>query len=99
MLSKIAESLTDPVDLQNLRLVDKRFHTAVGESGIRLRPHKALTNGQLSELGRLLPSASSLDLIECQKLDDESLRALPSLFPCLRQVCPTYLKSYSQQAA
>lgn len=88
MLVSIADALANPSgsDLRSLRLVDKRFHCAVGQSAIKLRPHKALTREQLQKLSQLFQNAALLNLSSCNLLDNESLRGLHNLFPRLRQL-------------
>lgn len=85
-LANVAATL-QPSDLQNLRLVDKRFYTAVRIGRQALRPNrKMLTNALLVRLGMLFPSATSLDLTECKLLDNPGLIALPAHFSCLRSL-------------
>lgn len=86
ILVSIADQLDVPSDFQNLRLVDKRFHSAVGQSAVWLQPSMALTTPQLLELSRLFGKAASLNLSRCAHLNNESLRGLHSLFPRLRQL-------------
>lgn len=92
MLVSIAEKLDHRSDIRNLRLVDKRFHSAVGESAIHLRPHWGLTSAQLLNLSQLFRSATSLNLSSCNRLNNECLRGLHNLFPRLRKLdlsdCP-----------
>lgn len=84
MLVSIADKLvSEPSDIRNLRLVDKRFNSAVGQSSIVLRPHKALTSGQLLKLSHMFRNTTSLDLSRCQLLGNECLRGFNTYFPRL----------------
>lgn len=78
--------------IKNLRLVDKRFYSAVGQSAVSLRPHKDLTVVQLQKLSQMFGNTAFLDLSRCQILNNESLRGMHSLFPRLRRLelneCP-----------
>lgn len=69
-----------------MRLVNKRFHSAIGQSAIKLRPHTAINRAQLVHLSQRFRSAVSLNLRSCSLLDNESLRGFPSLFPRLEQL-------------
>lgn len=78
--------LKNPSDLQNLRLVDKRFYAAVGQSAINICPKKSLTSLLLLQLGQMFPYAASLDLSNCRLLYNESLKGIHNLFPHLKQL-------------
>lgn len=71
-------------NLRNLRLVDKRFHSAVAQSAINLRARRSLTPCQLLELGRLFRNCSMLSLHGCDLLSNERLRGVAHLCPRLR---------------
>lgn len=83
MLVSIADSLWWE-DLQNLRLVNKRFHSVVGQSAIKLHPHEALTSAQLLKLGQLFRNAAQIRITLNESLGNDSLRDLHTLFPRLR---------------
>lgn len=42
----IAEKV-DPKDRRSLRLVSKRFHAAVGDAAVAVRPHRSITSRQV----------------------------------------------------
>lgn len=87
LLVKIADTLV-VADLRKLRLVAKRCHAAVGQCAIQLSPHHKLTGDQLAELGRRFPNAAGLRLtsIMSDRMSDESLMGLSTLFPRLRRL-------------
>lgn len=74
------------IDMQNLRLVNHRFHTAMGQSAIKLRPRSDITTAKPLELSQLFRNAAGLILNGCHHLNNESLRGLSSLFPRLRHI-------------
>lgn len=76
MLVCITEKLTDPRDLWRLRLVNKRFHAAVGQSSIKLIPYGTITSRQLVYLSEMFNHAVSLDLRECPSLVNGSLKLI-----------------------
>lgn len=86
LLVSIADKLESPSDLLNLRLVDRGWRSAVGQSGISLRPHTSLTRTQLVKLSQAFRNAASLDLSTCTLLNNECLRGFHNTFPRLRQL-------------
>lgn len=76
-------------DIQNLRLVNKKFNAGAGLVAVALRPDKKVfARGHFLRLGQLFQNATSLDLRECTLLgkDDDGLVGLSTLFPHLRSL-------------
>lgn len=69
-----------PSDLQNLRLVNKGWHSAVRDAQMELRPNpELLQEHHLLHLCTAFPQATVLDLSRCQQLTPGSLQALQAL--------------------
>lgn len=72
--------------LQNLRLVDKSFCTAVGAAAVALKPKKSITADQLGRLCNIFPKATSLDLLSSCIVTDIGLAHLRCLASSLKHL-------------